>query len=102
MFESDKELPEERPMIVEDPGEGPSHRSDAIQPITAGPSEENNAPFASTVAPEDDTVKCTETTIHNEKNMNNTVDGNNEENDIEAMIRDAEMDEVMECMKTYI
>lgn len=103
VFEKDDETPsvtEERPVFIEDPGEGPSSRSDVTAPVIIRPEEDEKS--ESSMASEDDATRSSEPSAKSAKVSCKQGDGDDIDENLGNMIRDAEMEAMMECVKAYI
>lgn len=103
VFDKDDETPfvsEERPTFIEDPGEGPSSRSDIIAPAAIRPEEDEKS--VSSMASEDDATRSSDPSAKSTKVSAKKEDDDNTEENLGDMIRDAEMEAMMECVKAYI
>lgn len=95
---------EQLPTFVEDPGEGPSTRCDVTAPVASRPEEDEKTSTCSATGSDDETTRSSETaskTVNRSPNKKKR-DGDGEEITVEDMIREAEREAMMECVKTYI
>lgn len=94
---------EERPTFIEDPGEGPSSRSDPSIIIPDGENDEDRSSVSSpTPSDESEDMSRIDDIPKKKKKSLEKKEENEQYGTINDMIREVEYDILMDCMKTYI